>query len=79
MPLIFLRHFSGYMDSCDRAVVNALAGCHGEREQAILQGFDVWRAVLVARGDRIAVDLGARRIAFLGQSADHAPIRPFCW
>jgi hypothetical protein len=34
--------------------------------------------VLVARGDRIAVDLGARRIAFLGQSADHAPIRPFC-
>jgi hypothetical protein len=73
MPLIFLRHFSGYMDSCDRAVVNALAGCHGEREQAILQGFDVWRAVLVARGDRIAVDLGARRIAFLGPSADQEP------
>ena len=30
----------------------------GEWEQAILQGFDVWRAVLAARGGRIAVDLG---------------------
>ncbi len=41
----------------------------GEWEQAILQGFDVWRAVLAARGGRIAVDLDARRIAFLGASA----------
>ena len=42
----------------------------GEWEQAILQGFDVWRAVLAARGGRIAVDLGARSISFLGPSAD---------
>ena len=41
----------------------------GEWEQAILQGFDVWRAVLGARGGRIAVDLDARRITFLGASA----------
>ena len=37
----------------------------GEWEQAILQGFNVWRAVLAARGGRIAVDLDARCIAFL--------------
>lgn len=42
----------------------------GEWEDAILQGFDVWRAVLAARGGRIAVDLDARTIAFLGPSAD---------
>ena len=42
----------------------------GEWEQAILQGFDVWRAVLTARGGRIAVDLDARSITFLGPSAD---------
>ena len=41
----------------------------GEWEHAIVQGFDVWRAVLAARGGRIAVDLDARRIAFLGSSA----------
>lgn len=40
----------------------------GEWEQAILQGFDVWRAVLAARGGLIAVDLDARRITFLGPS-----------
>ena len=40
----------------------------GEWEQAILQGFDVWRAVLAARGGRIAVDLDARSITFLGPS-----------
>jgi hypothetical protein len=45
----------------------------GEWEQAILQGFDVWRAVLAARGGRIAVDLDARRIAFLGPSAGQGP------
>jgi NTP pyrophosphatase (non-canonical NTP hydrolase) len=39
-------------------------------EQAILQGFEVWRSVLNARGGRIAVDLDARRITFLGPSAD---------
>jgi hypothetical protein len=38
----------------------------GEWEQAILQGFEVWRAVLDARGGRITVDLDARRITFLG-------------
>ena len=41
----------------------------GEWEQAILQGFDVWRAVLAARGGRIAVDLDARSISFLGPLA----------
>ena len=38
----------------------------GEWEQAILQGFKVWRDVLAARGGRIAVDLDQRRIDFLG-------------
>ena len=42
----------------------------GEWEQAILQGFDVWRAVLTSRGGCIAVDLDARSITFLGQAAD---------
>ncbi len=41
----------------------------GEWEQAILQGFDVWRAVLAAHGGRIAVDLDARRITFFGALA----------
>ncbi|MCA3248720.1 MAG: nucleoside triphosphate pyrophosphohydrolase family protein [Azospirillum sp.] len=41
----------------------------GEWEQAILQGFAVWRAVLAARGGRIAVNLDTRRITFLGPSA----------
>lgn len=40
----------------------------GEWEQAILQGFDVWRFVLAARGGRISVDLDARRVIFLGPS-----------
>ena len=42
----------------------------GEWEDAILQGFDVWRAVLAARGGRVAVDLDERSITFLGPSAD---------
>lgn len=45
----------------------------GEWEQAILQGFDVWRAVLAARGGRIVADLDARRITFLGPSAAQEP------
>lgn len=45
----------------------------GEWEQAILQGFDVWRAVLAARGGCIAVDLDARSISFLRSSADQEP------
>jgi NTP pyrophosphatase (non-canonical NTP hydrolase) len=43
----------------------------GEWEQAILQGFEIWRAVLSARGGRIAVDLDARRIAYLGPGSAH--------
>jgi NTP pyrophosphatase (non-canonical NTP hydrolase) len=38
----------------------------GEWEQAILQGFKVWRAVLATSGGRIAVDLDQRRIDYLG-------------
>lgn len=38
----------------------------GEWELAILRGFEVWRAVVAARGGRIAVDLDARRITFMG-------------
>lgn len=45
----------------------------GEWEQAILQGFEVWRAVLAARGGRIAVDLDARRVTFLGPSGSLEP------
>ncbi len=45
----------------------------GEWEQAILQGFDAWRAVLAARGGRIAVNLDARRITFMGPSAGQEP------
>jgi NTP pyrophosphatase (non-canonical NTP hydrolase) len=41
----------------------------GEWEQAILQGFEVWRAVFSARGGRIAIDLDARRIAYLGPAS----------
>ncbi|TIQ21935.1 MAG: nucleotide pyrophosphohydrolase [Mesorhizobium sp.] len=45
----------------------------GEWEQAILQGFEVWRAVLAVRGGRIAVDLDARRVTFLGPSGSLEP------
>ena len=38
----------------------------GEWELAILQGFKVWRAVLAARGGRIAVDLDQRGIHYIG-------------
>jgi NTP pyrophosphatase (non-canonical NTP hydrolase) len=38
----------------------------GEWEQAILLGFKVWRAVLGARGGRIAVDLDQHRIDYIG-------------
>ena len=38
----------------------------GEWEQAILQGFKVWRAVLTTHGGRVAVDLDQRRIDYLG-------------
>ena len=49
----------------------------GEWEQAILQGFKVWRAVLAARGGRIAVDLDQRRIDYLGPAdADQARSDP---
>jgi NTP pyrophosphatase (non-canonical NTP hydrolase) len=45
----------------------------GEWEQAILQGFDVWRAVLAARGGRLAVDLDERRITFQGPPTGREP------
>ena len=45
----------------------------GEWEQAILQGFDVWRAVLAAHGGHIAVDLDVRRLTFLGPSVSQEP------
>jgi NTP pyrophosphatase (non-canonical NTP hydrolase) len=45
----------------------------GEWEQAILQGLDVWRAVLAARGGRIAVDLDERRITFQGPPTGQEP------
>lgn len=49
----------------------------GEWEQAILQGFKVWRAVLAARGGRIAVDLDQRRIDYTGPAeADQAQSDP---
>ena len=38
----------------------------GEWEQAILQGFTVWRAVLAARGGCIALDLDRRQIDYIG-------------
>ena len=41
----------------------------GEWEQAILRGFEAWRAALAARGGCISVDLDARRITFLRPSA----------
>jgi NTP pyrophosphatase (non-canonical NTP hydrolase) len=40
----------------------------GEWEQAILQGFEVWRAVHAAGGGRISVDLDAHRLDYLGPS-----------
>ena len=40
----------------------------GEWQQAILQGFKVWREVVTAGGGRIAVDLDKRRIDYLGSS-----------
>lgn len=42
----------------------------GEWEQAILQGFEVWRAVLTAHGGRIEVNRELRRIFFLGPPAE---------
>lgn len=49
----------------------------GEWEQAILQGFKVWCAVLAARSGRIAVDLDQRRIDYLGPAkADQARSDP---
>ena len=37
----------------------------GEWEQAILQGFKVWRSILAGRGGSISVDLDQRRIDYL--------------
>jgi MazG C-terminal domain/MazG nucleotide pyrophosphohydrolase domain len=38
----------------------------GDWQRAILEGFDVWRQVLRAKGGRILIDLDGRRIAYLG-------------
>jgi NTP pyrophosphatase (non-canonical NTP hydrolase) len=49
----------------------------GEWERAILQGFDVWRAVFASRGGRIAIDLDAHRITYLGSpSVDGSRAEP---
>ena len=45
----------------------------GEWEQAILHGFEVWRAVLDARGGRIAVDLDRRCLEYLGPANASQP------
>ena len=45
----------------------------GEWEQAILHGFEVWRAVLAARGGRIAVDLDRRYLEYLGPANASQP------
>ena len=45
----------------------------GDWEQAILQGFTVWRAVLDNRGGRIAVDLDRRCLEYLGPSDTDQP------
>ena len=42
-----------------------------EWEQAILQGFDVWRMVSENRGGRVAVDTIHRRIKYVGDSSTH--------
>ena len=51
----------------------------GEWEQAILHGFEVWRAVLAARSGRIAVDLDRRCLEYLGPAnadqLNHEPSR----
>ncbi|UWU67885.1 nucleoside triphosphate pyrophosphohydrolase family protein [Bradyrhizobium sp. NC92] len=44
----------------------------GEWEQAILQGFAVWRAVLAEGGGRISVDLDDHRVDYLGPSSRRA-------
>lgn len=46
----------------------------GEWEQAILQGFGVWRSVLAVHGGRTAVDLDLRRVTFLGSSDSEEPL-----
>ena len=38
----------------------------GEWQEAIVQGFDAWRAVRDARGGRVRVDQSERKICFLG-------------
>lgn len=48
----------------------------GEWEQAILQGFEVWRAVLASRGGHICVDLDARRITFVGPATTQLSDEP---
>ena len=58
-----IKDMTSHLEVCQRTT--------REWEQAILQGFSVWRAVLATRGGRIAVDLDAGRITFLGPPASH--------
>ena len=45
----------------------------GEWEQAILHGFEVWRAVLAERSGRVAVDLDRRCLEYLGPANASQP------
>ena len=52
------------MGMCSHLEVSRCAS--GEWERAIVQGFEVWRAVVDAGGGSIAVDLDKRHIEYLG-------------
>ncbi len=45
-------------------------------EQAILQGFEVWRAVVKANGGTVSVDLDSRSLKFIGAPITiHVPVQ----
>lgn len=46
----------------------------GEWEEAILQGFAVWREVVAGRGGYVSVDLDRRRIRYMGQTPPQGAI-----
>jgi len=53
-----IKDMTSHLEVCSRTT--------GEWEQAILQGFQVWRAVVAAGGGRIVVDLDACKIEYVG-------------
>ena len=55
-----IRHMCSHLEVKQRTT--------GEWEQAILQGFKVWREAVTASGGRIVVDLEKRRIEFVGSA-----------